>query len=247
MEKKQHTILHISHLKKSFGHFQAVHDFSLVLNQGDIFGILGPNGAGKSTIIKMILGLIIPSEGEIKISGYSITKNFEKAIVHTGNLVETPAFYDYLSGRKNLELLQKFTSKSINSDQQINWALEKVKLLDRAGDKVKKYSQGMRQRLGIAAAIMNKPKLVILDEPTNGLDPEGMIEMRELIKQLARADNITFLISSHLLSEIEQLCNRIVILNQGKAIAEGAVADLIRAEDENLEKLFLRLTKKKQV
>jgi len=163
------------------------------------------------------------------------------AISNIGSLVEFPSFYNYLSGRKNLELLFNLTGSNLSKKIEIDWALESVKLLHRANDTVKKYSQGMRQRLGIAAAILNKPNIVILDEPTNGLDPEGMIEIRTLIKSLARENKITFLISSHLLFEIEKLCDRIVILNNGKTIALGNVSELIQPEDENLESLFLRL------
>ena len=241
MASDQNSILEATHLYKKFGKFTAVENFNLLLSAGEIFGILGPNGAGKTTIIRMLLGLIKATAGEIEINGFSITNNFLNAISNIGNLVEVPSFYNYLSGRKNLELFFNLTDSNLSPKNEIDWALEKVKLLHRANDTVKKYSQGMRQRLGIAAAILNKPSLVILDEPTNGLDPEGMIEIRELIKSLARENKMTFLISSHLLFEIEKLCDRIVILNNGKTIALGNVSELIQPGDENLESLFLRL------
>lgn len=233
-------------LSKSFGKFVAVEDFTLSLFPREIFGILGPNGAGKSTIIRCLSGLVHPTSGEIRIGSYSLQKNHTTALSQIGNLIEIPAFYSYLSGRKNLELLLKLCNKKPVLKSEIDWALDQVKLTERANDTVKKYSQGMRQRLGIAAAILNKPKIVILDEPTNGLDPEGMIEIRQMIKSLAKENNMTFLISSHLLFEIEQLCDRIAILNQGKTIACGKVSDLIQPNEKNLEHMFLRLIRTKK-
>jgi len=244
--KTERPILSASLLCKKFSNFTAVTDFDLSLKPGEIFGILGPNGAGKTTIIRMLLGLIKPSSGEVVINGFSLSGNFVNAIKNIGCLVETPFFYNYLSGRENLELLFKISNPKLNPHQDVEQTLKLVKLFDRADDTVKKYSQGMRQRLGIAAAILHKPKIVILDEPTNGLDPEGMIEIRKLILSMAKNQNISFLISSHLLSEIEQLCHRIAILNLGKTIAMGSVSQLIQPGDDNLEDLFLRLIKTKK-
>ena len=244
--KTERPILSASLLCKKFSNFTAVTDFDLSLKPGEIFGILGPNGAGKTTIIRMLLGLIKPSSGEVVINGFSLSGNFVNAIKNIGCLVETPFFYNYLSGRENLELLFKISNPKLNPHQDVEQTLKLVKLFDRADDTVKKYSQGMRQRLGIAAAILHKPKIVILDEPTNGLDPEGMIEIRKLILSMANNQNISFLISSHLLSEIEQLCHRIAILNLGKTIAMGSVSQLIQPGDDNLEDLFLRLIKTKK-
>ncbi len=237
----QQPVLAVTGLTKYFGNFVALENFSLSLFPGEIFGILGPNGAGKSTILRCLSGLIFPTSGEIVIDGYSLKKNHRAALSQIGCLIEAPAFYSYLSGRKNLELLLRLCSQNPPEKSAVNWALDLVKLTPRAEDAVKKYSQGMKQRLGIAAALLTRPKIVLLDEPTNGLDPEGQIEMRHLIKSLARENQMTFLFSSHLLSEIEQLCDRIVILNQGKTIAIGNVAELIRPDEKNLEQLFLRL------
>lgn len=246
MTALQTPVLETSQLSKKFGHFTAVENFNIRLAPGEIFGLLGPNGAGKTTIIRMLLGLIKPSSGEININGYSLKKHFLKAITFIGSLVEIPAFYPYLTGRQNLELLLKLTNDGSPRDK-IDWALERVNLTARANDTVKKYSQGMRQRLGIAAAILNQSPIIILDEPTNGLDPEGIMEIRQLIHFLAKEKNLTFLISSHLLFEVEQICDRISILNQGKTIASGSVAELITPSDENLEKLFFRLMKQSDV
>jgi len=247
LEINQQPVLQAQNLCKNFGAFTVVDNFNLSLQPGEIVGILGPNGAGKTTIIRMMLGLIKPTTGEIVINGNKLSDNFLNAISHIGSLVELPYFYNYLSGRKNLEILYRISHWQNSSQNEISWALAQVKLSDRADDKVKKFSQGMRQRLGIAAAILHKPKIIILDEPTNGLDPQGMIEIRKLIKTLAKNNNLSILLSSHLLSEIEQLCDQIVILNNGKTIAQGAVKQLIQPGDENLEKLYLRLMGNVQV
>ncbi|NOZ62666.1 MAG: ATP-binding cassette domain-containing protein, partial [Calditrichaeota bacterium] len=189
-------------------------------------------------------GLIYPDTGEISIAGFDLRQRFRDAISRIGSLIEIPAFYGYLSARQNLQLLLRL-SDAKKADEKIDNVLRQVKLLDRADDAVKKYSQGMRQRLGIAAAILRQPPIVILDEPTNGLDPEGMIEIREFIRSLAKETGTAVLLSSHLLSEMEMLCDRVFILNKGKTIAAGAVKELILPEDENLEQLFLRITRTK--
>ena len=231
-------ILEVRNLTKSFSDFEAIHDFSLELRAGEVVGILGPNGAGKTTIFRSIVGLVYADSGLISIAGQQLHKNLAGALSKIGCLIEIPAFYDYLSARENLELISKLR----NSKTSIDFLLEKVGLLERANDAVKKFSQGMRQRLGIAAALTGDPHILILDEPGNGLDPAGIAEMRELIKSLARESNKAILISSHMLTEIEKICDRILILNEGQIVASGNASDMILPEDDSLEKLFLRLT-----
>lgn len=223
-------VLDVSHLQKSYGTKKVVKDLSFQIEKGDIFGFLGRNGAGKTTTIKMILNLLYADEGTIKINGYDTKKEFLHAIKRVGAVVETPKFYSYLSGYDNLKLISNL-HEDISKDR-IDKVLEMVGLTKRSKDKVKTYSLGMKQRLGIARALLNKPKLIILDEPTNGLDPQGIKEVRELISQLAIEQDITFLISTHLLHEVEQICNKVTILKEGEIIAYGSVKDLL---DENHE------------
>ncbi len=244
MSEILNPVLQAVHLRKTFSSFLAVDDFSISLAPGEIVGILGSNGAGKTTILRMLVGLIRPDSGEITVAGFDLRNQFRDAISRIGSLIEIPAFYGYLSARQNLQLLLRLSEQK-TANEQIDNVLRQVKLLDRADDAVKKYSQGMRQRLGIAAAILRKPPIVILDEPANGLDPEGMIEIREFIRSLAKETGTAVLLSSHLLSEMEMLCDRVFILNKGKTIAAGSVKELILPEDENLEQLFLRLTRTK--
>jgi ABC-2 type transport system ATP-binding protein len=216
MEEK--IILKIENLKKNFGKIEAVKSVNLEVYKGDIFGFLGPNGAGKSTTIRMILGLIKPNQGNIKIDGFDIKKDYKKALKRVGTIVETPNFYEYLTGYENLKL-QANLYKNI-SRIDIKQILKKVGLKERKDNKVSTYSVGMKQRLGLARALLNNPKLVILDEPTSGLDPQGQKEIRELIKGLAEAEDITFFICTHQLNEVEQICNRVAILQSGSIIAK---------------------------
>ena len=216
MEEK--IILKIENLKKNFGKIEAVQDVNLEVYKGDIFGFLGPNGAGKSTTIRMILGLIKPNQGNIKIDGLNIKKDYKKALKRVGTIVETPNFYEYLTGYENLKL-QANLYKNI-SRIDIKQILKKVGLKERKDNKVSTYSVGMKQRLGLARALLNNPKLVILDEPTSGLDPQGQKEIRELIKGLAETEDITFFICTHQLNEVEQICNKVAILQSGRIIAK---------------------------
>jgi ABC-type multidrug transport system ATPase subunit len=222
-------ILKTSNLSKSYKKRKAVDSLNLEVYSGDVFGFLGPNGAGKSTTIRMLFSLIFPDEGEIELFGHSLKHDRKKALMQVGGVVEKSDFYLYLTGYKNLELLNSMSSKK--NKKRIMEVLELVGLKDRAFDKVKTYSHGMKQRLGIAQSLVSNPKLVILDEPTNGLDPQGMKEIRELIKNLSAAENITVFISSHLLHEIEQIATRMAIISQGKLIAQGNVKDLLNAEE----------------
>jgi ABC-2 type transport system ATP-binding protein len=211
-------------LTKRFGARTAVQDLNLRVLPGEIFGFLGPNGAGKTTTIAMLLGLVRPTAGRAVVMGCDVQRQPVEALRSVGAMVEAPAFYPYLSGRDNLRVL----ARAGGLDQaRVDRALVLVELADRAGDTFKSYSQGMRQRLGIAAALLHDPQLVILDEPTNGLDPAGQHEIRELIRTLVQSGRTIFL-SSHLLHEVEQLCERVAILKAGRVIVEGAVAELLR-------------------
>lgn len=211
-------------LTKRFGARTVVDDLNLAVRAGEIFGFLGPNGAGKTTTISMLLGLVRPTAGRAILLGYDVQRQPELALRGVGAMVEAPAFYPYLSGRDNLRVL---TRAGGLPDTHVTAALDLVELTDRAGDRFKVYSQGMRQRLGIAAALLHSPQLVILDEPTSGLDPAGQLEIRELIRTLAKSGHTIFL-CSHMLHEVEQLCERVAILKAGRVIAQGNVAELLR-------------------
>lgn len=217
------VVLRIDALSKRFGSTTAVNNISFDVREGDIFGFLGPNGAGKSTTLYMIGGLVHPSGGRIEVFGRPHT-DFEYVRSNTGMLIETPAFYEYLSGRRNLEILRRLQPDIPR--KRLDEVLERVGLRERADDHVSAYSHGMRQRLGIAQALMSQPRLLILDEPTNGLDPEGSAQMWELLRALA-SEQITILISSHLLHEVEEACNRIAVINQGVLVACDEVRKLL--------------------
>lgn len=218
--------IELNNVSKYYKHIKAVDNLSLTVFKNDIYGFLGPNGAGKSTSIRMILSLIKSSSGSINIFGHDLSKKRKQTLSQIGALIEKPDFYNYLSARKNLEILGKI-SKVQNLDSRINEVLELVDLTERQNSKVKTYSQGMKQRLGIAQTLLHEPKLIILDEPGNGLDPQGQIEMRELILRINKEKGITIVISSHILSEIEQIANRMVIINKGKNVVEGNVKELL--------------------
>lgn len=220
-------ILKCSNLNKSFGKKQILKDVSITLNEGDILGFIGPNGAGKTTTIKLILGLQNIDSGSVSICGYDIQKEFTDAIKNVGAIIESPDMYSYLSGYDNLKLIANMYSVS---KRKIDEVVSLVGLENRINDKVSKYSLGMKQRLGIAASLLNDPKLLILDEPTNGLDPEGNKEIRSLIKKLA-AKKIGVLISSHALSELESIVNKVVIIQNGKIIEENTIDKIKREEN----------------
>ena len=222
-------IIAATNLTKRFRRMLAVDGLDLTVERGEIFGFLGPNGAGKSTTLRMMVGLIRPTRGKISIFGHDVWREHCSALRNVGAMIECPAFYKYLSGRDNLRILYN-TGGSCTS-KEIDEALDIVGLLGRAKDKVKSYSQGMRQRLGIALAILGKPELVLLDEPTNGLDPQGMKEVRDLVSSLSRDLNLTVFLSSHLLHEVEQICTRIAVVNKGRVVETGKVDDLLRQSD----------------
>lgn len=223
-------VLEVHDLNKSYGKKQVLFDVSFEVNSGEILGFIGPNGAGKTTTIKLILGLQFADSGEVVINGFNISKDREKAIEKVGAIVENPDLYQYLSGRTNLEMVARLY-KDVTKDR-IEEVIKLVGLENRIDDKVSKYSLGMRQRLGIAAALINKPNLLILDEPTNGLDPEGIKELRELLKKLAKKEEVAVLISSHNLAELESFCNVVSIIQNGKVLKTSRVKDLKKNDNE---------------
>lgn len=220
-------------LTKDFRQRRAVDSLTLRVYEGDVYGFLGPNGAGKSTTIRMLTGLVRPKSGTARLLGWDIRRQRVQGLSKVGALVEMPSFYKYLSARDNLRIFSRLSGGC--PDKRIDQILDTVGLLDRATDKTKTYSHGMLQRLGIAQALLPNPRLVILDEPTSGLDPQGMKDVRELILRLAREEKITVFLSSHLLHEIEQVCNRVGVINRGKLLAEGDVKELVRHEVDLME------------
>jgi ABC-2 type transport system ATP-binding protein len=211
-------------LVKRYGDITAVDHVDLSVGPGDVYGYLGPNGAGKTTSLRMLLGLIRPDEGSAKLFGRDPLLEGARALDGVAGFVEAPRFYPYLSGRRNLELVAALDGDG--AEYRIDEALDTVDLADRAKDKVGGYSHGMRQRLGIAGALLRAPKLLLLDEPTTGLDPAGMRDMRVLIRRLAD-QGMTVLLSSHLMGEVEELCDRVAIVGNGRVLYEGALAELI--------------------
>lgn len=220
------SVIQVDHLSKRFDNFTAVDDLTFSVQEGEVYGFLGQNGAGKSTTIRMMLSLIKPSEGSIHIFGLPLEKEREKILSKTGAVVEKPDLYKYLSAYENMKLFSVLSGLSL-SRSEIMRQLAVVGLETRANDKVKVFSQGMKQRLGIAVALVSDPSLIILDEPTNGLDPQGIADMRSLILMLSREHGKTVLVSSHLLSEVEQIADSMIIIDRGKKIVEGKVNQLI--------------------
>jgi len=219
------NILQTRQLGKRYGKRWAVKNLNLEVHRGDVFGFLGPNGAGKSTSIRMILSLIKPTTGETELFGYSLKSHRSDALRRVGGIVEKPDFYLYLSAYKNLEIVGALTGGV--KRKRILEVMDLVGLTSRAMDRVKAYSHGMKQRLGIAQALLSDPELIILDEPTNGLDPQGMKEVRDLIVHLSRDQKKTIILSSHLLNEIELVANRMVIINNGELVVQGDVSKLL--------------------
>jgi len=210
-------------LTKTYGELVAVDHVDLTVEAGDVFGYLGPNGAGKTTSLRMLLGLIRPTGGSIELFGRDPLVQGARALDGAAGFVEAPAFYPYLTGRRNLLLLADYDEPRTRG--RVEEVLELVELRDRGDDRVGGYSHGMKQRLGIAASLLRSPRLLLLDEPTTGLDPAGMRDMRLLVRQLS-AEGITVLLSSHLLAEVEELCNRVAIIRKGRIVYEGALAEL---------------------
>lgn len=227
-DSRKEVILRTHGLSKKFGKRWAAKDLNLEVHRGDVFCFLGPNGAGKSTTIRMVLTLLMPSSGSIEMFGMDLHKHRHAVLSRVCGIVEKADFYLYLSAYKNLEILGSMTRRV--QKEEIMQALDVVGLISRAFEKVKTFSHGMKQRLGIAQALLTTPELIILDEPTTGLDPQGMKEVRGLIKKLAIDKKMTIFLSSHLLSEVEQVATRMAVINRGELIAQGSVADLLGKE-----------------
>ncbi len=219
------AIIEVTGLTKNFRESKAVSDLSFSVNEGDVYGFLGQNGAGKSTTIRMLLTLIEPTRGYIKMLGMDLRTHRNDILRQVGAIIERPDLYKYLSAYENISVFAKMSGLKIPKNRLME-QLELVELADRAKDKVRTFSQGMKQRLGIAIALVHDPKLIILDEPTNGLDPQGIADMRNLIINLSKNHKKTILVSSHLLNEIEIMANRMLIIDKGKKIVEGSVQDL---------------------
>ncbi len=223
------AVIKVENISKHFGTLKAVDDLSFEVQAGQVFGFLGQNGSGKSTTIRMLLSLIHPSSGNIELFGKSIQKNRDSILEQVGAIIERPDLYPYLSATEHLQLFAKVRKQKIEASS-ITSTLEKVGLAHRAKDKVQTFSLGMKQRLGIAIALVHNPSLIILDEPTNGLDPQGIADIRALIQHLAKEEGKTVFVSSHLLSEIEQVAHQILIIHQGKKMVEGVTKELLDPE-----------------
>ncbi|MDA7762068.1 ATP-binding cassette domain-containing protein [Crocinitomicaceae bacterium] len=221
-------VVSVKNLKKSFKDFKALKDVSFSVYKNDVFGFLGPNGAGKSTSLRCMLSLIDSDDGQIEIFGKSLRKNRFDVLSNIGSIIEKPDFYKYLSAFKNLEIMARISGRQV-SKSEIEDIIHFVGLKGREYSKFKTYSHGMKQRLGIAQALMHNPELIILDEPTTGLDPQGIVDIRELILKLSKEQGKTVILSSHQLSEIEMIANRMVIINKGKSIIEGDVNELLNS------------------
>ena len=220
------SVVSVNNLSKKYGNIQAVNDLSFTVNEGDVYGFLGQNGAGKSTTIRMLLTLIAPTAGEIHIFDKKLSTHRSEILSKIGAVIEKPDLYKYLNAYDNLSIFARMSGIKVSRQLLMN-QLQMVGLADRAKDKVKTFSQGMKQRLGIAVALVHNPALIILDEPTNGLDPQGIADIRTLIIRLSKEMGKTVLISSHLLSEIEVIANRMIIIHKGQKIIEGNVAELL--------------------
>ncbi len=233
MEK---PLIQIKNLKKKIKGKWIIKGISFDLYPGEVFGFLGPNGAGKTTTIRMMVGLTSITEGEVLIEGYSIAKNYEKAIAKVGGIVENPDMYKFLTGYKNLELYARMSPGV--SKKRIDEVVKIVELEHAIHQKVSTYSLGMRQRLGLAQALLHQPSVLILDEPTNGLDPAGIHDLRNYLRRLAKEEQMAILVSSHLLSEMEMMCDRIGIIQNGELIRVETVRDLIEKDEQAKQVLF---------
>jgi ABC-type multidrug transport system ATPase subunit len=224
------NVVSVKNLKKSFKGFEAVKDVSFTVQKNDVFGFLGPNGAGKSTSLRCMLSLIQADAGQIKLFDQDLQRNRSNVLTKIGSIIEKPDFYKYLSAFKNLELLARISGSSVSKSELYD-ILEFVGLQGREKHKFRTFSHGMKQRLGIAQALMHNPELIILDEPTTGLDPQGIVDIRNLILKLSKEQGKTVILSSHQLAEIELIANRMVIINKGKTIIEGSVNELLNSSN----------------
>jgi ABC-2 type transport system ATP-binding protein len=232
--------LRAEHLAKRYGARQAVVDASFTLRKGEVFGFLGPNGAGKTTTIRMLVGLIRPTSGKVTVGGFDLLREREAALHRLGCIVESPDFYEYLTGRENLQHFARMIDGQASS--RIEPLADMLRVRERLDDRVRTYSLGMRQRLGIAQALLGDPAVLVLDEPANGLDPAGIRELRELLRRLADERGLAVFVSSHLLGEIERMCDRLAIVHRGRVLAEGGMAELTASGRRPLEEVFLDVT-----
>ncbi|MDD3224567.1 MAG: ABC transporter ATP-binding protein [Clostridium sp.] len=237
-------ILEVRDLSKKYNNKEVLTDINMKVYKGDIYGFIGPNGAGKTTTIKTILGLLKSSKGEVYINGKNILKDRTNIALNIGAMIDYPSFYLNLSGYKNLMLYANMLSLD---KKRVNEVLDLVNLLDDKDKKVYKYSMGMKQRLAVARAFLSNPKIVILDEPTNGLDPKGVKDMRKLIKNLASNNNTTFIYCSHILNEVQNLCNRVAIINKGKILVEDSIENLLNDDKETYKILTAETNKLKEI
>lgn len=229
------TVLELKNVNKSFGKRKVINDISLEVKEGEIYGFLGPNGSGKTTTIKMILRLIDLDSGTITVNGYDTKKQFEKAMECIGAIVENPDMYKYMTGLENLKLHARIRNVD---KKRIDEVLELVELKDRAKDKVGKYSLGMKQRLGLALTLLHKPKVLILDEPTNGLDPAGIKKLRDILKEIAHKEGVAVFVSSHILSEMQLMCDKVAVLDNGKIVK---TEEITNTQEEAIETLEIRV------
>ncbi|MFD3446776.1 ABC transporter ATP-binding protein [Microbacteriaceae bacterium 4G12] len=239
------SVLSVKNLKKTIGKKTIVENISFDVQAGEVFGFLGPNGAGKTTTIRMLVGLIKQTEGTIMIGGYDVRKDFRQAMRQIGSIVENPELYTYLTGWENLKQFARMLGNV--TEERIHEIVKMVHLETRIHDKVKTYSLGMKQRLGIAQALLGNPKLLILDEPTNGLDPAGIRELREFVHQLVANQRISVFISSHLLSEVQMICNRVAIINHGKIITVATIDDLVHKATDKVEWIVTPMEKAEEL
>jgi ABC-2 type transport system ATP-binding protein len=233
------TVLQTDQLTKKYRRRVVVDQLSLTVERGDVFGFLGQNGAGKSTTIRMALGLVRPTSGRVQVLGHDMSRRSRTALKRVGAMIEAPAFYENFSGRQNLQMFAAMSGGA--PARAVEDVLELVGLRERASDPVRAYSHGMRQRLGIAQALLPNPELIILDEPTDGLDPQGLSEVRHLIRRLRNERGLSVILSSHLLHEVEQICNRVAIIDSGRLLYQGAVQELI-AEGQRIKLTTDRIT-----
>jgi ABC-2 type transport system ATP-binding protein len=239
------SVLSVNGLTKKIGKKTLVHNISFDVREGEVFGFLGPNGAGKTTTIRMLVGLIKPTEGTIVIGEHNVRTSFKEAMRQVGSIVENPELYTYLTGWENLKQFARMLGNI--SDERIHEIAKKVHLDGRIHDKVKTYSLGMKQRLGIAQALLGNPKLLILDEPTNGLDPAGIRELREFVRYLVEEENISVFVSSHMLHEVQMMCDRVAIINHGKTVTVATMEELVDRTAEKVEWIIEPLQQAKLV
>lgn len=223
------SAIRLQHVSKNFGSFEAVKDLSFQVNEGDIYGFLGPNGSGKSTSLRMMMGLIKPSQGDIYFGDFALQQHRSEIMNRIGCMIEKPDFYGYLSAMDNLKLFERYHGLTYTK-KDYDRLFEKVGLSGRERDKVKTFSHGMKQRLGLAQVLLHNPSIIILDEPNTGLDPQGILDLRNLMLQLNREEGKTILFSSHILSEVQEICDSMVVINRGQKVVEGKVNELLSEE-----------------